>query len=341
MRLIKLFLLLPLLVLLLVAGVIRDRDPLRQPRLEPQGALGLTDLLGASGPIAVGPDVQIVGAWAMRGGFPLFGNYSALTFLPDGRLFALGDRNSYLVMQTPDRGTGPVAVGMPFPVTWPDLHISTDAESVSAIAGTGQLLVGREGTDRLAVFDPDMTRFHEIRVRELREWGFNQGPEAMRQLADGRLVLIAEMRQHWYDRSRYPGFVFRGIPQPGERPARFVLDMPEGFRPTELAQLPDGRVLVLGRKFTVTGFYSVIVTADPGDIRAGAEVRTQEIARIGDSRVRENYEGMAVRPERDGSATIWLVSDSNTMVWLQRTILLKLHVRKAGEAAGRSDPRVG
>jgi hypothetical protein len=30
--------------------------------------------------------------------------------------------------------------------------------------------------------------------------------------------------------------------------------------------------------------------------------------------------------ERDGSTTLWLISDSNLMVWAQRTLVLKLRL---------------
>lgn len=321
MRLLKLFLLLPLLL----SVTIRPDD--RAPVLEPRGAIAVADLLAAQPASSAGPGARIVGAWALRSGLRLFGNYSALTALPDGRLLALGDRNDYLVLAPPGGARRRAIVGMPFPDIWSREGKSFDGEAITALAGSTRLLVACEGTDKLALFESDMHRFREITVPALRAWGINQGPEAMRQLADGRVVMVAEMRARWFDRTRYPGLIFRGVPRKGERPGRFELVMPEGFRPTEMAQLPDDRVLVLGRKLTATGFHSVIVETDPGALRDGAVVATREVARIADPRLRENYEGMAVTREPDGSSAVWLISDSNTMTWLQRTILLKLRLR--------------
>jgi len=65
---------------------------------------------------------------------------------------------------------------------------------------------------------------------------------------------------------------------------------------------------------------------DPAAIRPGAQVAPRPIAWIGDPRIRDNYEGMVATPEADGSTAIWLISDSNEMVWLQRTLLLKLRL---------------
>lgn len=321
MRIAKIALLMPLLLSVSIAP---DK---RFPAPQPAGALALGSLLQPGQRVSIGPGVDVVGAWTLRGGFGLFGNYSGLAALPDGRLVALGDRNGYLVFAQPGGPPGRVIYGMPFPGTWSRQGQSFDGEAITALNGRAQFLVACEGTGTLSLFDNGLKRFRQLAVPALREWGHNQGPEAMRQLADGRLVLIAEMRAHWFDRRRYPGLIFRGVPQPGEKPGRFVMVMPEGYRPTELAQLPDGRVLVVGRKFTPAGFRSVIVTADAAALRDGAEVQTREIARIDDPRFSDNYEGMAITRDGAGATVIWLISDSNTTVWLQRTIVLKLRIR--------------
>lgn len=321
MRLAKLAMLMPLLLSVSVAP---DN---RSPPLQPAGALGIGPLLKPGQQVAIGPQADLVGAWVLRGGFGLFGNYSALAALPDGRLLALGDRNGFLVFAPPGARPKRAIYGMPFPPTWSRQGQSFDGEAITRVKGGTQVLVACEGTGTLSLFESNLKTFQQISVPALREWGHNQGPEAMRQLADGRLVLIAEMRADWFDRRRYPGLIFRGVPKPGERPGRFVMVMPEGYRPTELAQLPDGRLLVLGRKFTPTGFHTVIVAADPAAVRDGAEVQTREIARISDPRFRENYEGMAITSDGEGRPAIWLISDSNTTVWLQRTLLLKLRLR--------------
>lgn len=166
-----------------------------------------------------------------------------------------------------------------------------------------------------------------ISLPVLREWSNNQGPEAMTKLADGRTIVLGEVYSHWFDRRAHPGFVFPGRPHNQENPARFEITMPEGFRPTELAQLPDGRVLVLGRTLTASGFVSVIAAFDPTQIRAGAMLIPRLIATISRPDIRENYEGMTCVRDADGSIAVWLISDSNTTVWAQRTLLLKLRVK--------------
>ncbi|KAJ8134007.1 hypothetical protein OY671_012779, partial [Metschnikowia pulcherrima] len=104
-------------------------------------------------------------------------------------------------------------------------------------------------------------------------------------------------------------------------------EMPEGFRPTESASLPDGRSSVSGRKSTSAGFRTTISIADPAAIRPGGVSPTRESARITDPRSRENYEGMTVTRDADGAVAVWSIADSNSMVWAQRTSSLKSRSR--------------
>ncbi|WP_408586810.1 esterase-like activity of phytase family protein [Novosphingobium sp.] len=314
-----------LLALLLATNGMRDSVRAPAP---PDKAVVFDDLMRGPRAIDIGEHLAIAGAWALRGGDGSLGNYSALVALPDGRLLTFSDRNAWLAFSPPERAARPAVVfGRPYPPVWRLQRQSSDVESATRVPATGEILVGCEGTGSLSLFRADLAAFRRIRVPALAEWSVNQGPEAMRLLDDGRLVIVGEGHANTFDRRHYPGLLFSGVPRNGAAPRRFVLEMPEGFRPTELAQLPDGRVLVLGRKFTLAGFRSVIVTADPRAFRPGATVRTHEIARIEDPRVRDNYEGMTVTRDGDGQVAVWLVSDSNAMVWLQRTILLKLRFR--------------
>ncbi|MCW1382125.1 esterase-like activity of phytase family protein [Novosphingobium sp. KCTC 2891] len=293
------------------------------------------DLLAGEAPVRIGNELEVAGAWWMRSRQSSFGNYSALAIMPGGRLLAISDRNAMLAFARPDGSLHqPAFFGRPLPDDFRLARLSADAEAVSLIPSTGELLVAVEGSDRIFALRRDFKAFRTFTVPALWEWPVNQGPEAAQVLADGRLVLIGETYAHRFDRRLHPALLFPGLPRAGEAPGRFLLEMPEGYRPTDLAQMPDGRLLVLGRKFTLMGFRSVIMTADPAALRAGAVVRTHEIARIDDPRVRDNYEGMAVSRERDGSTAIWIISDSNAMVWMQRTILLKLRFR-SGRAGGR------
>lgn len=271
--------------------------------------------------------VELAGAWHYWSANREFGNYSALVGWPDGTLAAIGDRNDALAFDRPDRaGPWRARAAEPFAATIPGLRTQADAESATVWPDGRTLLVGYEGGHHLVRMTRAFRPFAQISVPALAEWPENRGPEAMARLADGRLVIVGEVYFSLWDRVRHPGFVFATMPRNGARPGRFTLAMPEGFRPVDMAQAPDGRLLVLGRKLTLLGFSTTLLWADSRVIRPGALVPTHEIARITDRRIRENYEGMALTRGAAGGTDIWLISDSNQMERLQRTLLLKLRL---------------
>lgn len=296
--------------------------PFANPHVE---RIDLMPALVRSGDVPRLGGLELAGAWQLVSPDTGFGNLSALGQFADGRMVAVGDRNTFMIFPRPDApGTWRPVMGRPFLHHIRGIQMQGDAESLSVDPRTQQVLVGYENALNLIRMSPQMQPIGKISIPAMREWPPNQGPEAMARLADGRLVIVAEVYGHAFNRRLHPALVFPGEPKSFEVPGRFEVAMPEGYRPTELAQLPDGRLLLLGRKFTIAGFRSVILTADPKQLRPGAVLQTHEIARIDDPRIRDNYEGMVITREADGSVSIWLISDSNLMVALQRTLVLKL-----------------
>lgn len=268
--------------------------------------------------------LQLVGAWQLRSRYRGFGNFSALATFADGTMVALSDRNDIMFFTRPDRpGPWRVWMGVNFHGPWTPPP-SSDVEAVAVEPATQDLVMASEGAGEIYRVTRDLKQYRRIAIPELDEWPANMGPEAMALLHDGRLVMIGETYAGLLERRLHPALLFPGLPRPHQRPDRFMVRMPYGFRPVELAQLPDGRLLVLGREFGLGGFRTTISLADPAAIRPGAVVPTHEIARITDPRLRDNYEGMTVTRDADGSLAVWLISDSNLMAWLQRTLLLKL-----------------
>ena len=299
------------------------------PRFEnpPVGRIDLLPGLRGEGIPDLG-QLTLAGAWQLVSPDPGFGNFSALGQFADGRMVTVGDRNTFMIFAPPDRrGPWRPILGRPFSKWVPGIGMQSDSESLIVDAPTQHVLVGYENASNLIWMNRAMEPIGKITVPALREWPPNQGPETMARLADGRVVIVGEVNAHPFNRRLHPALVFAGMPRSFEKPGRFEVTMPEGYRPTELAQLPDGRLLLLARKFTIAGFRSVILTADPAQLHPGAVLQTQEIARIDDPRIRDNYEGMTVTRAADGSVSIWLISDSNLMVALQRTLVLKLRFR--------------
>lgn len=277
--------------------------------------------------------LRLEGAWQITGHARMLATLSGLA-QARGSLVAVGDRGGVMWFARPDRpGPWHPRLARLVNLDWRKHRHPTDAESVIVEPGTGDLIVGYEDAPVLGRVSPDLARWSRIPLPVLAEWPDNQGPEAMTRLADGRTVIVGETYAHWLDRTRHPGLIFPGTPRPFESPARFELVMPAGYRPSELAQMPDGRLLVLGRHFSLMGFRSVIAVFAPQDVRPGAVITPQVIARIDDPRIRDNYEGMTVTREADGSQIVWLVSDSNEMVWAQRTLMLKLRIGPEARSA--------
>lgn len=308
------------------------RSPKPNPINDPRVALhDLMPALRAKGPLPSVGQLQLVGAWQLTSRNRLFGSFSGLA-QAGGALVAVSDRGAVMGFGRPGHpGIWRSHLTRLVNADWRKHHFPTDAESVASDPRSGDLLVGYEDTGVMERFSADLAKRTFIPLPVLREWPENQGPEAMTRLADGRTVIIGEVYSRWFDRTRHVGLVFPGEPRPNETPVRFEVRLPAGFRPCELTQMPDGRLLVLGRSFSFAGFRSVIAIFAPSEIQPDASITPEEIARIADPRIADNFEGMTAMREPDGSAAIWLISDSNEMVWAQRTLVLKLRLAERAQ----------
>jgi len=314
-----------LLLALVAIPLVSWRDA--HPPPPPGPRIWIRDLLpGLAVPRRYGP-FALAGVWQIGGDRAAIGNYSALGMLSDGTFAGLSDRGTLLTFSRPDR-PGPWFAHSAQPLSLNDSfgQAHSDGEAMVILPPHDDVLLIYEGTPDLLRFTRDLRHFQRITVPALSAWPENQGPEASMRLADGRMVMLEEGYDPWWDARGHEGLVFPGLPRTGQDPARFHLILPQGWRPTELTQAPDGMLLLLERKFTLTGFRTAIAAIDPAAFRPGATVRPTELARIEDPRIRDNYEGMTVTREADGGLALWIISDSNAMVWFQRTLLLKLRI---------------
>ncbi|GGC04043.1 hypothetical protein GCM10011494_23110 [Novosphingobium endophyticum] len=267
------------------------------------------------------------GAWQMASRSYGFGSYSALLAMPDRTLLALSDNGTYLRFTPPgaERGrfeTGEIKVGK-F-----RSKEQRDIESAARDPRTGQLWLGLEGSNAVIRLAPGLDVLGKARPRAISRWGSNSGAEAMARLADGRFVLLREAADDWLAKWRHDAVVFEGDPTAGAKSWHFVFDGPAGFSPTDMTQMPDGRLLILMRRLVwpmPQRFAGRLVLADPADIRPGKVWKAREVARIASSLPVDNFEGLAVVPSRDGRLTVWIISDDN-FSRLQRTVLWKLSV---------------
>jgi hypothetical protein len=96
----------------------------------------------------------------------------------------------------------------------------------------------------------------------------------------------------------------------------------EDHRPTSIALLPDGNLVLLERAFDVVrGVRVSVKRVKLADIRPDAVVRGEELAWLRQPLSVDNFEGIAAGRGSHGETLLWLLSDDNFNP-LQRTILL-------------------
>lgn len=211
------------------------------------------------------------------------------------------------------------------------LKSDRDSESMTADPATGQLWVGFENYNAIWRYDADLTRAERsARPAAMRDWSANGGPESMVRLHDGRFVVLGETSRPKGSRIGREGLLFPGDPtMPGIKPIRFVYMPPnELYDPSDAVQLPDGRLLVLNRRFSVPGLFTAKLTlVDPRAIRPGTVLRGTEIATLAAPLIHDNYEALAVTREGDDTI-LWLASDDNQQFW-EWSLLLKFRIEFA------------
>lgn len=160
----------------------------------------------------------------------------------------------------------------------------------------------------------------------MRRWrGRNSGPESIVRLADGRFLVIAEGRNDGAPTSE--AALFAGDPSvPGTPAIRLLYRRPPGFRATDAALLPDGRLLILNRSIAGLRLSARLVVADLRGLRAGGTIEGREVATLEAPLVVDNMEGLSVTTE-EGRTIVWLLSDDDFMRLFRHTLLLKFELR--------------
>lgn len=270
---------------------------------------------------------RLEGVWRITSRNPMFGSYSTLTRLSDGRFLAVSDSGYALRFSAPGETRRPVRID-DLGVRTSRLKKERDAEAAAYDPATGRIWIGWEGANAITRFSPDLGREASSRPPAMQRWSANSGAEAMARLADGRFLVLAEGFTGMFEDREHPGLLFPGDPTGSGRPIRFRLKGAADFSPTDVAQLPDGRLLVLMRRAVWPmpfRFVGRIELADPAAIRPGATMTARTVAYLSSSLPVDNFEGIVAEPRADGKVTVWLISDDNNAV-TQRTLLWKLTV---------------
>lgn len=297
------------------------------PRTPPEN-IDLSKLQGPSAIDATGWALE--GVWEYKADSLLFGGFSAMLVLGEDTLRAFSDRGTRLTLTEPDQPQpertarhrhDPACNVVRQLVTPGRARDLWDIESATRDPETGAYWLGYEHAHALHRFTiaSETDGLRDL-AKEV-DWYSNAGAEAMIRLSDGRFVILPEGGSEV--------LIYPGDPVAGGDPVSVPFQTPaHGFAVTDIAQLPDDRLLLLLRDLDWGAggwppFASKLAIAElpvAGQEDMWAPSVTLDLTGVVP---RENYEGLGVRPRGDGTVTVWLMSDDNFSAF-QRTLLAKL-----------------
>ena len=291
-------------------------------------------------PVALDPEDpgrRRAGSLLFRRGWQLtspdgrFGGLSAL-HVADGQVTALTDSGIVMTFAlpgpsadrrlrfTPLRGPGSAAT-----------RSNRDTESL-AIRG-GRAWVGFERHNMIWRYRrSDWRAEAAARPAQMRGWRRNSGAETLVRLADGRFLAIAEGED---DAVYSEILLFAGDPAEAEtQTVRLRYRRLQGFRPTDAALLPDGRLLVLNRRISLFGGMAAkLAVAGLERLAPDRIIDSREIAELRAPLTIDNMEALSIA--REGGRTIIRIASDDNYLALQRTLLLEFELdESASEPAG-------
>ncbi|MBC7985661.1 MAG: esterase-like activity of phytase family protein [Sphingomonadaceae bacterium] len=306
--------------------------------VDPRPAPPVADTLIEATPIPLDPAnrsagrigaLRWLGGWELTSANPEFGGISAIAFDAGAFLavsdaggvfrFALGEDGaitSARILMLPD-GPAPARDGAP-------RKEDRDAEAIVFAPDTLHLWVAFERANAVWRYSVHFEIEGHAEPAAMRGWPVNGGPEAMVRLPDGRFLILSE--EAGSGPGTTAGLIFAADPVESDAPPlRFAYVAPEGYVATDAAALPDGRLLILNRRFNFTEGPSAILAVAPlDDLREGGRLVPRPIATLRAPLTVDNMEALAVGVE-DGRTIVWIASDDNFNP-LQRTLLMKFEL---------------
>jgi len=147
----------------------------------------------------------------------------------------------------------------------------------------------------------------------------NGGIEALAVLAPGRYLAIAEELET-------PAGDLRAWLHVEGAWLDLAYAQDPGWKPTDIAVLPDGDLLAVERRFSrLGGFGARLRRIDGARVRPGAVLTGPVIAEFAPPLLTDNYEGLAIWRDDDRLIHLLLMSDDNFSP-LQRTVLLQFRL---------------
>lgn len=149
----------------------------------------------------------------------------------------------------------------------------------------------------------------------------NGGLETMAVFADGRVLLLSE-------NGRTPGdHALAWLRDRAGRWHDLAYRLTRPFVPVDATVLPDGRLLVLERRYhPIGGVGARLMLLDAAAVAPGAVLEGEEIADFSVPMTVDNFEAVAARRGLRGETLIYLMSDDNLSP-LQQTLLFLFELR--------------
>ncbi len=206
---------------------------------------------------------------------------------------------------------------------------AADSEGLG-LANNGDILVSFERYHRIARYDFDgagaQARAAYIAIPEESEnFSDNKGLEAVGQfpagsLLGGRILAVAE--RYLDDDGNHTGWLLGD----GD-PVKLQFARVEDFDITAMTILPDGRLILLERAFSILlGPAMRLRLVEPAELRAGNVITGRELMRANSHETIDNMEGLANHVSEDGETILTLISDDNFRSF-QRTLMMQFALR--------------
>ena len=257
--------------------------------------------------------------WALSSDEPRFGGISAMQ-VELGQVTALSDTGVLFRFPLPrSAGAVPLRVeALPQAGDGPKSGHDTEA---MWLAGARAWIAFERGNAVVRFRRDGWREEAAARPAPMQRWRGNSGPEALVRLADGRFLVLAEGRDN--DAPFSPAILFDGDPAESATPVLVLSYRRQpGFRVTDAALLPDGRLLILNRRFDwLAGAAVRLVVADVPGPGAGATIEGRVIAELRAPLIVDNMEALSVVSE--GGRTIVRLASDNNYMRVQRTLLLE------------------
>ena len=265
-----------------------------------------------------------LGGWVLRSNDGRFGGISAMHV--EGReVVALSDAGSLMRFPLPGRRQGPALTILPLSDGPGSPEVKGDRDTEAMAVHKDQVWIAFEGRNQVWRYRrSDWTSDASAAPSGMRKWSSNSGAEAMLRLPDGRFLVFSEGRGRGDGSSE--ALLFDGDPAlEGTAGQAISYVAPKGFRITDAAVLPDGRLMFLNRRVGLAdGLSAKLTLADANSVAAGKALWGQEIAHLQAPLTVDNMEALSVTQE-NGRVVVWIASDDN-LISLQRTLLLKFEL---------------